>query len=159
MKHHVLQRQRFPRPVEDAADHNGVMGGIEMPQHAARRAPAPSEQRPPHQAVEELPVQAVEYLIEIVCLAAWPGKVLASANLPHQVRLAPHVAPVQVQAVAVRIQAGNGFPVEFAEQDVGQGLQHRGRSSRQQIGNTHAQPSVLQTDEAVGVGEAAKLHL
>src|ERR1039458_2807221 len=90
---------------------------------------------------------------------AGSGNELAPANLPHQLRLTPHVAAVQVQPVAVGIHAGNGLPVELAEQNVRQRLQHRRRSARQQIGNAHAQPPVFQTDEAVRVGEAAELYL
>jgi hypothetical protein len=38
-----------------------------------------------------------------------------------------------------------------------QGLQHRRRRPGQQVGNADFETPVLQTDEAVGIGEAAEL--
>src|ERR1039457_5366762 len=48
VEHDVLQgRRRRKRPVEDAANNDRIVRGIKMPQHAARSAAAPAQQRPP----------------------------------------------------------------------------------------------------------------
>ena len=61
VEHHVLQRQpRRARIVEDPADHDHVVAGVEMPQPRARPDVAPAQPGPRHHAAEVLPVQLLE---------------------------------------------------------------------------------------------------
>ena len=75
VKHDVLQSHRRsgrPRLVEDAADNDGVMRRVEVPQHAAGWPAAPSQLRPAQQAIEELPVQTLEDILQVVVRALRP---------------------------------------------------------------------------------------
>ncbi len=56
------------------------------------------------------------------------------------------------------IKARNGAPEQLADQDVRQRLLHRRGSPFQQIRDAHVHPPVFQADEAVRIGESAKLH-
>ena len=66
VEHHIFQREPWhARPVENAADDNGIMRRIEMPEHAARGKPAPAELRAAEEAVEVAGVQALENLFQV----------------------------------------------------------------------------------------------
>ena len=83
---------------------------------------------------------------------------LAAANLAHQLGLAAHVAAVQVEAVAVRVLAGDGLAVQLAQQDISKGFRDRGGSAFEQVGNAHMEQPVFQADGTIGVDELAELH-
>src|ERR1700733_10127841 len=129
-----------------------------MSQHAARRLAAPSELRPGQQAVEVLRVQRLEHGLQVIMATLWAGDKLTAADLPDQVHLAPDVPAVQVKAVTMGVDSGNGAAKELAEQNMSQGLQDRKRSALQQVGDADVDSAGLQTDEAVGVRETAILH-
>jgi len=129
-----------------------------MPQHAARRLPTPSQQRPGKQAVEVLRVKRLEHSLQVIMATLWAGYKLTAADLPDQVHLAPDIPPVQIQTVTMGVDPGNGTAKEFAEENMRQGLQDRRRSPLQQVRDADVDSTGLQTDEAVGVREMAKLH-
>ncbi len=129
-----------------------------MAKHSPRRLTAPSQPGPPHQAIEELHIQALEQLLQIMVPPLWAGDEFASPNQPYQVCLPADVPAVQVEAIAVRVEARDLLAVEFTEQNERQRFGNRRGRAGQQIGNAHPQTAFLETDEAVYVGEAAKLH-
>src|ERR1700674_5872267 len=112
MEHYVLQRKRLPaRQVEDATDNDRVVRRVEMAQHGPRHAPAPTQSRHSQQTVEKLAIQALKDLFQIENLTLRSGNELAAADLADQVRLPPHVAPVQIQPVAMGVEPGHRLPV------------------------------------------------
>jgi hypothetical protein len=55
--------------IEDAADDDGVVGGVIVAQHAAGVVGAPGQGGPAEEAVEEAGVEGVEDFVEIVVVA------------------------------------------------------------------------------------------
>jgi len=158
VEHHIFEgERRSARPVENAADHDGVVRRIEMSEHAARGPAAPTQLRPAHQAIEILRVEALENLFQIVMLSGRPGKELAPADLAHQLRLAPDVAPVQIQPVTVRVHGRHRLSVQLAEQDERQRFGDRRRGAGQQVANPHPEAAVAKRNGAIRVGELAEL--
>src|ERR1039457_2212808 len=104
VEHHVFQSQgRHGLAIEDAADDDGIVRGIEMPQHTARRAAAPAELRPAQQTVEICGIEPLEDLVEIEMLAFGPGNEFAAADLFDQVGLPADVAAIEVEAIAAGV--------------------------------------------------------
>src|SRR4051812_15607052 len=120
------------------------MGWIEVAEEPARLAAASAEQRLPEQAIEEFPIQPVEYFRQIVACALGSGDELAAADLPHQLHLLTDFPAVEIQPVAMIISARYGPAVEFTEQDIGQRLEYRGGRAFEDIGYLHGQPPVFQ---------------
>ena len=60
---------RGVRAVEDAADDDGVVGGVVMAEHPARGVGGPGERGAAEEAVEEAAVQGFEDLVEVVMVA------------------------------------------------------------------------------------------
>src|SRR5438128_45331 len=84
VEHHVFERQRWRDGiVENPADYDGIVRGIEVPQDAARGPPAPAQQGPPEQTLEILAVQALENFFEVMARALRSGDELATADLAH----------------------------------------------------------------------------
>ena len=70
-------------------------------------------------ATKQLPVEVLQEL----------ANEFAAANLPHQIGLAAHIPPVQIHSIAVRVDARDWSAIELPQQDIRQGLHHRGRRS------------------------------
>ncbi len=105
-------------PVEDAADHDGVVRGVIMTQHAAGVVCAPGQCGTSEQAVEEAHVQRFEDLIEIVVVTDGGEDALASAGLANMFGLSGDEFGLGVAAVAVCVRGGNGLLVELRQQDI-----------------------------------------
>src|SRR5579872_1399985 len=90
--------------------------------------------------------------------ASRAGDEFAAANMPNQLHLPPHVAPVEIKAVAVGVETWNGAAKQLSQQNVSQGFHNGGRSALQQVRDADMKPTGRQSDEAIGVGELAKLH-
>src|ERR1700679_1448944 len=69
------------RMVKNAADHDGVVGGIVMAETAAGVVSAPGQLWTTHQAVKEAPIEVVKNLFQMIGMAAGGADVLASAHL------------------------------------------------------------------------------
>src|ERR1700759_3554662 len=83
---HRTARSRLA--IEDAADDDGVVRGVVVPETAPRHVVAPGEQRPAHEPEEETVVQALEYLFQVVDFALGPQHPFASAGLTDALGLA-----------------------------------------------------------------------
>ena len=67
VEHHVFESQaRNAWIVEYAADDDGVVGWIEVPEARARANPAPAERGPRHHAAEMGHIQFFEDFLEVV---------------------------------------------------------------------------------------------
>ena len=87
---HLVEQDVFHRVaghawmVEDAADDDGVVGGIVVAETAAGVVLAPGKLRASHESVKEAAVEIVEDFFQMVVVAAGGADVLASAHLAHQ---------------------------------------------------------------------------
>src|SRR5690349_6898923 len=72
--------------------------------------------------------------------------------------LAPHIAAVQIKTVAMRIHPRDRLAIELAQKDVGQSFGDRGGSAFEEVGDADVKLSILEANEAIGVGEATELH-
>src|SRR5438105_766576 len=88
-----------------------------------------------------------------------PGDEFSAANLPDEVHMAAHVAPVEIQAVAVRIDARNLAAIELSEQNICERLHNRSRSALEHIRNARVEAVFGQADEAIGVGKGAEFNV
>jgi hypothetical protein len=78
----VLDRAaRGVGPVEDAADDDGVVGGIVVAEHAACGVGGPCEYGSSEEAVEEPTVEGLKDFVEIVVVTGRSGDAFASAGL------------------------------------------------------------------------------
>ena len=67
--------------IEDATDHDGVMGRVVVAQHAAGVVRAPGKDRATEQAVEEAGIEGVEDLVEIEVVACGAKDSFAPSGL------------------------------------------------------------------------------
>jgi hypothetical protein len=108
--------------VEDAADDDGVVGGVVVAQHAAGVVGAPGERGAAEKAVEETDVEGFEDLNEIVVVAGGCGEAFAAAGLADVLGLFGDGLGGDVAAITVGVRACDGFLVELGEEDVGDGV-------------------------------------
>src|SRR5215469_12966947 len=74
MKYQILERVlRNTRVVENAAHHDGVVGGIIVAEAAAGMVFAPAHQRARHQPMEEPAIEVVKDLFQVVVVAPGAG--------------------------------------------------------------------------------------
>src|SRR5688572_7969208 len=100
-------------------------------------------------------IQPLKNFCQVPMCALGARDIFPPANLPHQLHLAADISTVQVQAVTVGIDAWDGAPKELPQQNISQSFQNQGRSTLKQIADTHVDLTVLEAEEAVGVGEPA----
>ena len=144
--HRVLQMQhlvkkdvfdgvsRHARVIKDAADHDGVVGGIVVTEAAAGVILAPSKLGPSHQAVKEATIEVVEDFFQMIVTAAGGVDVLASAHLPQQASLGGNIVAGDVAPKTRAMRAIDGSAIELGEEDVGYRVQHGFGSTLKQIG-------------------------
>ena len=145
--------------VEDAADHDRIVRRIVMPEDAARLGRAPTHARTAQQSMKEAAVQILEDRIEIVDAALRRMQPLASAHLPHQVRLAHNFMAAHIFSIAGRVAAVDRLAIHLGQQDVGDGAHYSLRRAFKQIGKPHQQPAFAQANCVVDIGEGKKLDL
>jgi hypothetical protein len=108
--------------VEDAADDDGVVGGVVVAQHTAGVMSRPGEGWATKEAVEEARVERLEDFVEVVVVASGSGESLASAGLADVLGLAGDGFGGDVAAVTVGVGGGDWLLVELGEEDVGNGV-------------------------------------
>src|SRR5580700_3013425 len=87
------------RVVEDAADHDGVVRRVVVPEAAASVVPAPSELRARHKSMEETVVEIVENLFEVIVVTAGGSDVLASSHLADEAGFGGNVMARDITAI------------------------------------------------------------
>ena len=142
--------------VEDAADDDGVVGGVVVAEHAAGVVGAPGEGGTAEEAVEEAGVEGLEDLVEIVVVAHGGEDALAAAGLADVLGLAGDGLGGDVAAVAVGVGGGDGFLVELGEKDVGDGVVDGLGRVLEEVGEADVEAAFAEADGGVEGGEAAE---
>ena len=145
--------------VEQAAQDDGVVGGVVVSQESAGALTAPAEAGFAHQAVKELEIQIVEEGIEVVMGAGGAGDELAAALFADEGEGPANVLAVEVEAVAVGKGGGDLFAEEFADEDMDESLEDGGGGAFEQVAQAEAEGAVAEFDGGVGVGKTAELEV
>ncbi len=135
--------------IEDAADDDGVMGGVVVAEHAAGVVGAPGERGAAEEAVEETGVEGLEDFVEIVVVAGGRRDALAAAGLADVFGLFGDGLGGDVAAVAVGVDAGDGLLVELGEKDVGDGVVDGVGGVLEDVGETDVQAAFAEADGGV----------
>ena len=128
--HHVA---RHLRAVEDAAHHNGIVGGIVVPQVGAGCHGAPSHQRASQQAAEVALVERIKNLVQVENVSLRGEQALAAPHLPHHMSFARQVRAGDMAAITGRMIWVNVLPIQLGQQNMDDGAQHRFGSAFQQV--------------------------
>src|SRR5207302_10637949 len=108
--HDVIEYVRgHRRMVEDAADDDGIVRRIVVPENPACLGLAPTHAGSCHEAVKEPGVEVFEDRLEVVKVSARGAEELASTHLPDQMSLADDLVAADVLSVTCRIAAINGL--------------------------------------------------
>src|SRR6266849_1804266 len=164
MQHLVEQNifnsvSRHPRVVEDAADDNGVVGGIVVAKAAAGMVPAPGELRASHESVEETAVEVIEDFFQMVVVAAGRADVLASAHLADEPRFSGNVVAGDIAAITRAVRAIDRLTIKFGEQDVSDRMQHGFGSAFEQVGKADVELYLAQADGVVDGDESIETNM
>ena len=92
------------------------------------------------------------------CSPRGTGNEFAAADLPDQVHLPPHIAAVQVEPVAMRIDARHRLAEQLAEQNIGERLEDRRRRALEQVADADVQRPSSRRMKLSRIGKAAELH-
>src|ERR1700744_1102665 len=151
----VLERQaRDSGLIEDSTDHDHVVRRIEMPEPSARPYRAPANCRAGHHPPEIQPVDFFENVLKVVHRTLRTRVGLATPRLTHQTDLAPHILPVQIEAVSMYVLRGCGPAVQLTQQNMGEGFGHRSGRALEQIADANPYGATVKPDIAVGIREA-----
>ena len=142
--------------VKDAADDDGVVGGVVVAEHAAGVVVGPGEGGPAEESVEEAGVEGLEDLVEIVVAAVGGGDAFAPAGLADVLGLAGDRLGGDVAAVAVGVVGGDGLAVELGEEDVGDGVVDDLGGVLEEVREADVEVALAQADGGVEGGEAAE---
>lgn len=113
---------RSVRAVEDAADHDGIVGRVIVAQHAAGVVGAPREDGPAKKTVEETCIQRIEDLIQIKLMTYGSEDALTASGLANVLGLSRDGFRGDVSTVAVGVRGCNGLFVELCKQDMRDGM-------------------------------------
>ena len=135
--------------VEDAADDDRIVSGIVVPKPVAGVLTAPGELRPPHQSVEESPVEVVEDLFEMVMMPARRVDLLPPAHLPHEPRFRGEFLPADIAPVTRTLSAVDRPAVKLGQQNMSDRVQHCFGRAFEQIRESNVKFGVAQANGVV----------
>ncbi|MEI9980603.1 MAG: hypothetical protein WDN23_16730 [Edaphobacter sp.] len=130
-----------------------------MSEHAASVVGAPCQRGAAEEAVEEAGVERVEDFVQVVVMAGVGGETLAPAGLTNVLGLFGDGFGGDVAAVVVGVDAGDGFPVELGEQDVGDGVMDGFGGVLEDIGEADVEAAFAEADGGVEGGETAEANV
>jgi hypothetical protein len=160
VKQNVFDRvARHARAVEDAADDDGVVGGIVVAEAAAGVVTAPGKLRASHESVEEAAVEIVEYFFQMVVVAAGGADMLASAHLADEPRFGGNVVAGNIAAIPGALGAIDRLAIELGEQDVCDRVQHGFGSTFKQIGEADVELSLAEANGVVDGDESIETNM
>jgi len=160
VEHDVLDHKaRHSRVIEDAADDDGVVGGIVMTEPVAGVVAAPGELRAAHQAVEESAVQVLEDFVQMIVVAGGGVDLLSSAHLADEAGLRSDVMAGDVAAIAGALGTVNGLAIELGQQDMRYGMEYGLGRAFEQIGDASVKFSLAHADGVVDGDEGIKPHV
>ena len=144
------------RTVEDAADDDGVVGGVVMAERALGRVLAPGELGTAEKSAEEARVERVEDSFKIVIAALGAEVALVSAGAANQLGLAGDGGRGSEALVTQVVGGVDGPLVELGQENVGDGADHRLGRAFQQVREVDANLPFAQADGGVQRGKAAE---
>src|SRR5450631_1454094 len=150
---------RHARMVEDAADDDGVMGGVVVAKAAAGVVLAPGELRASHESVEEATVEVFEDFLQMVVVAASGADVLASAHLADEAGFGGNVVAGDIAAITGAVGALDRLAIELREQDVSDRVQHGFGSAFEQVGEADVKLSLAEADGVVDGDERIEMNV
>jgi hypothetical protein len=106
--------------------------------------------------VEEAGVERFENFVEIVVAAGGGGETFAAAGLADMLGLFGDGFGGDVAAVAVGVEARDGFSVELGEENVGDRVMDVVGCGFEDVGEADVEAAFAQTDGGVERGEAAE---
>ena len=142
--------------VEDAADDDGVVGGIVVAERSFGYALAPGEVGPAQQSVEEAEVERLKDLVEVVVVPFGTGVEFAAAGGADALDLLGHVGRGGKALVAGIVGGVDGFAIDLGHQNVQDGTDDRLRSSFEQVREADLERTLAQPDGGVERGETAE---
>jgi hypothetical protein len=142
--------------VEDAADDDGVVGGVVVTQHTAGMVSRPGESGSAEQTVEEAGVERLKDFVQIVMMAGGSGEALASSSLADVFGLSGDGLGGDVATVAVGVGGGDGLLVELGEEDVRDGVMDGVGRGLEQVGEADVESAFAQADSGVEGSEATE---
>ena len=160
VEHDVLDDEpRHARVIEDAADYDGVVGGVVVAEAVAGVGAAPGELWTSHQAVEETAVQVFEDFVEMVVVSGSGVDLFASSHLADEACFGGDVVATDVSAITGALGAVDGLAVEFGQEDVRDGMEYRAGRAFEQIGEARIEFSLAQADGVVNRDERIEPHV
>jgi hypothetical protein len=106
--------------------------------------------------VEETGVEGLEDFVEIIVMAGGCGEAFAATGLADVLGLFGDGFGGDVAAVAVGVDTGDGFLVEFGEEDVSDGVMDGLGRGLEEVGETDVEAAFAEADGGVEGGEAAE---
>jgi cytolysin (calcineurin-like family phosphatase) len=147
------------RVVEDAADDDGVVGGIVVAEAAAGVGVAPGELGATEESVKKAAVEVVEDFLEMVVVAASGADQLAAAHLADETRFSGKIVAGNIAAIASAMSALDGLAIELGEQDVGDRVQHGIGRAFEQVGEANVELSLAEADGVVDGDKGIKASM
>jgi hypothetical protein len=147
------------RTVKDAADYDGVVGGIIVTQHATGMMSGPGERGATEETVEEASVKRLEDLVEVVVVADRGEDALAAAGLADVLGLSGDSLGGNMAAVAIGVDGRDGLLVELGQKDVSDSAVHSVRRVFEDVGKADVEATFAQADGGIERGEAAEANV
>lgn len=158
--HHIFDGEaRNVGAVEDSADDDGVVRGIVVAEQCAGWLAAPTESRASHESEEVGEVQFVENREQVVVLAGGTVNQFAASDAADLIEFLPHLAAVEVAAIAEVALARHRTAEEFRKQDLRQGFLDIERRASQRIGELHGEDAGVELNLGSGAGVASELNV
>ena len=145
--------------VEDAADDDGVVGGVVMAERALGVVLAPGEVGAAEQPAEKARVERVEDLFEMKVAAFRAEVALAAARRADELGLARDGGRGGEALVAQVVRGVDGLAIELGKKDVRDGVEDGFRRAFKQVGEAGVDFALAQADGGVERGEAAEAHM
>jgi len=142
--------------VEDAADDDGIVGGVVVAQHAACVVRTPRKGGAAEEAMEEAGIEGFEDLVEVVVMAYGGEDALAATGLADVLGLTGDGFGGDMAAVTVGVGGGDGFFVELGEQDVGDGAVDGLGGMFEKVRQADMEAAFAEADGGVERGEAVE---
>lgn len=164
MKHLVIHEilysvARQVCAIEDAADHNGVVGGIVMAEALARNVATPSHQRSGEETVKEALIQIFEDLLQVVMPTFGCEQNLPPTLLSQQVCFARNISATDIPSISRCMPRFNLLAIKLGQENVRNRMQHVMWSTRKQVRDTYQYLPLAQTNGVVDVREREELNL
>ena len=158
VQHLVIQQvldgvARSPGAVEDPADHDGIVGGIVVAEHALRYVGGPGQRGAAQEAMKKTRVEGFEDFVEVELVSLRRGEALAAAGLADALGLLGDDFGLRVAAVPIVVVPLDGLAVELGQQDVSDGFVDGFRGVLKQVGEAHVELAFAEADGRIQRGE------